>query len=273
MQSFLFPEPFTQKLFRRRRFCPQKLLDTGALQRSFYTRNADAFTYQSFLYANAFAHKNFTQKLIKRRRFYTEKLLNTGAFLFAKRLSHTFFLTQELFCKQSETGERVKILLYREETLVFGGETPLYWFKAPLPKLFGHGSPSTNVCFSTGLLWLNFCLKKVETSFFFHLKIVRGFGCPSLQDWTVLKKNNGCGWQKYSKITKTAESGIEDKWCRKAFLTGKAEINNMWNAPGIYLSLLLYFYIFIFFSPSFLFPFFFFSRSLFSLSPSLFFFL
>jgi len=69
--------------------------------------------------------------------------------------------------KLSETGVRVKTLLYREETLLSREETPLYWFKAPSPKLFCHGGPSTNVSFSTELLWLNVCSKKslVETSF------------------------------------------------------------------------------------------------------------
>ena len=104
--------------------------------------------------------------------------------------------------KLSKTGVRVKTLLYREETLLSREETPLYWFKAPSPKLFCHGGPSINVSFSTELLWLNVCFKKrlVETSF---ISTRKSWGIwMSLHDGTVLKTNNGCGWQTYSKMTK-----------------------------------------------------------------------
>ena len=64
----------------------------------------------------------------------------------------------------------------------------------------------------------------------------------SLHDGTVLKTNNGSGWQKYAKITKKkSESRIEDKWGREAVLAGKAEIRNMWQALGIMYSVILHF--------------------------------
>ena len=69
--------------------------------------------------------------------------------------------------KLSKTGVRVKTLLSRD--------TPLYWFKAPSPKLFCHEGPSTSVSFSTELLWLNVCFKKRFGGdvIYFHPKIVR----------------------------------------------------------------------------------------------------
>ena len=66
---------------------------------------------------------------------------------------------------------------------------------------------------------------------YFHPKLVRDW--MSLHDGTVLKTNKGCGWQNMQKWQKRSESRIEDKWCRKAVLTRKTEIRNMWEALDI----------------------------------------
>ena len=111
--------------------------------------------------------------------------------------------------KLSKTGVRVKTLLYREETLLPREETPLYWFKAPSPKLLCHAGPSTSISFSTELLWLNVCLKKhlVQTS---SISKRNSWGIwMSLHNGTVLKTNNGCGWQKYAKMKKKVR---EQNW-------------------------------------------------------------
>ena len=169
---------------------------------------------------------------------------------------HRSFFAKERFYISTETGAGVKTLFIGKKRLCLG-KTPLYWFKAPVPKLFGHEADQQTFvpaqsCFGSMLA------KKVETPFIstwklyshlFLLENCTGFGCLSLRDWTVLKKNNGCREQKYSKMTKRAESGIEDKWCRKSFLTGKAEINT---SETLQVCSYLYIFTFIlvhFFSP------------------------
>ena len=135
--------------------------------------------------------------------------------------------------KLSETGVRVKTLLYREETLLSREETPLYWFKAPSPKLFCHGGPSTNVSFSTELLWLNVCSKKslVETSF---ISTRKSWGIwMSLHDGTVLKTNNGCGWQKIFKNDKKGpRAELKISGAEKHFWQEKQKLVTCANRPS-----------------------------------------
>ena len=99
--------------------------------------------------------------------------------------------------KLSETGVRVKTLLYREETL-------LYWFKAPSPKLFCHGGPSINVSFSTELLWLNVCFKKRFGGdvIYFYPKIVRDLDV--LARWDSAQNEQ---WMWMTKIFKNDKKG------------------------------------------------------------------
>ena len=104
--------------------------------------------------------------------------------------------------KLSKTGVRVKTLLYREETLL-SRDTPLYWFKAPSPKLFCHEGPSTSVSFSTELLWLNVCFKKRFGGdvIYFYPKIVRDLDVLARWDsaqneqwmWMTIFKNDKKG--------------------------------------------------------------------------------
>ena len=75
----MYTEIFTQKLFRRRCFCPFKLLQTGAFcKKTFTCRSFMCFFSAS---ADIFAHRHLIQKPLKRRRFCRQKVLDTGAFL------------------------------------------------------------------------------------------------------------------------------------------------------------------------------------------------
>ena len=60
-----------------------------------------------------------------------------------------------------------------------------------------------------------------------------GFGCPCTMG-QCSKRTMDVDDKNIQKWQKRSESRIEDKWCRKAFLTGKAEISNMWEALGIH---------------------------------------
>ena len=192
------------------------------MQRSFYARNADAFTHKSFLHVNAFAHKNFTQKLIKRRRFYTEKLLNTGA------STHILFDTGAFLQTIRNWGTGKNSFVSGRNACVWE-RTAFVLGQSAGTKIVWPRKPTTNVCFSTELLWLNVCLeKKGGDIIYFHPKIVRDLDVFLCKTGQFSKRTMDVdGKNKYSKITKRAESGIEDQWYRKAFLAGKPEINNM----------------------------------------------
>ena len=178
------------------------------MQRSFYARKADAFTHKSFLHVNAFAHKNFTQKLIKRRRFYTEKLLNTGA------STHILFDTGAFLQTIRNWGTGKNSFVSGRNACVWE-RTAFVLGQSAGTKIVWPRKPTTNVCFSTELLY-------------FHPKIVRDLDVFLCKTGQFSKRTMDVdGKNKYSKITKRAESGIEDQWCRKAFLAGKPEINDM----------------------------------------------
>ena len=73
-------------------------------------------------------------------------------------------------------GTGKKTLLYREETLLSRGETPLYWFRAPSPKLFCHQGPSTQSCCDS-----TFALKKKavrQRRHSFPVENRERFACP-----------------------------------------------------------------------------------------------
>jgi hypothetical protein len=135
--------------------------------------------------------------------------------------------------KLSKTGVRVKTLLYREETLL-SRDTPLYWFKAPSPKLFCHEGPSTSVRFSTELLWLNVCFKKRFGGdvIYFNPKIVRDLDV--LARWDSAQNEQ---WMWMTNIFKNDKKGPRAEFkisgAEKTILTGKAEINNMCEALGM----------------------------------------